>query len=218
MMKRCFILLKFFIVFLLFQSGVFAFNSFHDDDGEKISLRLRPKDASLSKEGKIFLHSFMENYKNVLPQDLKPAFQTPLDVCSWLKATFQDEKSLFKESPTVFCVRAKHIKRNILVGMMFFECCLNKDGAKIIHIRQLVVRPKSQRKGIGKKFLDFIKSLHPDFSEIIVDGRRVNTKACAFYRANGFKILENPHDKTLSPQEKYVGYSFKPSLSLDHQD
>ena len=68
-------------------------------------------------------------------------------------------------------------------GVAFAESI---DGGKLIVLRQLYVLPSMQGRGIGGMLLDEIIESFPEANAIRLEVEARNTRAIAFYEANGF--------------------------------
>jgi ribosomal protein S18 acetylase RimI-like enzyme len=68
-------------------------------------------------------------------------------------------------------------------GMAFAE---STDGGKLVVLRQLYVLPNLQGRGIGGMLLDEIIESFPEANAIRLEVEAQNTRAIAFYEANGF--------------------------------
>lgn len=60
------------------------------------------------------------------------------------------------------------------------------DEGKTVMLHQLYVRPHSQGRGIGGLLLDEIEGCFPDADKVRLEVEEANTKAVAFYLAEGF--------------------------------
>ncbi|MBZ9962988.1 GNAT family N-acetyltransferase [Mesorhizobium sp. BR1-1-2] len=68
-------------------------------------------------------------------------------------------------------------------GMAFAEAV---DGGGLIMLKQLYVQPGLQGRGIGGMLLDEIIESFPEARAIRLEVEEKNTRAIAFYQANGF--------------------------------
>lgn len=68
-------------------------------------------------------------------------------------------------------------------GLAFAESI---DGGKLVVLKQLYVRPDLQGRGIGGMLLDEIIESFPEARAIRLEVEQQNTRAVAFYEANGF--------------------------------
>jgi ribosomal protein S18 acetylase RimI-like enzyme len=68
-------------------------------------------------------------------------------------------------------------------GVAFAE---SVDGGKLVVLRQLYVLPSLQGRGIGGMLLDEIIESFPEANAIRLEVEAKNTRAIAFYEANGF--------------------------------
>ncbi|MDX8525609.1 GNAT family N-acetyltransferase [Mesorhizobium sp. MSK_1335] len=70
-------------------------------------------------------------------------------------------------------------------GVAFAEAV---DGGKLIALKQLYVLPSLQGRGIGGMLLDEVIESFPEAHAIRLEVEEQNTRAIAFYEANGFVI------------------------------
>ncbi|MBZ9998594.1 MULTISPECIES: GNAT family N-acetyltransferase [unclassified Mesorhizobium] len=68
-------------------------------------------------------------------------------------------------------------------GMAFAEAL---DGGGVVMLKQLYVQPRLQGRGIGGMLLDEIIESFPEARAIRLEVEEKNTRAIAFYQANGF--------------------------------
>ncbi|UDL90961.1 GNAT family N-acetyltransferase [Mesorhizobium sp. PAMC28654] len=68
-------------------------------------------------------------------------------------------------------------------GVAFAE---SVDGGKLVALKQLYVLPSLQGRGIGGMLLDEIIESFPEAGAIRLEVEEQNTRAIAFYEANGF--------------------------------
>ncbi|TPL85458.1 GNAT family N-acetyltransferase [Mesorhizobium sp. B2-3-14] len=68
-------------------------------------------------------------------------------------------------------------------GMAFAEAV---DGGGVVMLRQIYVLPSLQGRGIGGMLLDEIIESFPEAHRIRLEVEEKNTRAVAFYQANGF--------------------------------
>ena len=74
-----------------------------------------------------------------------------------------------------------------IAGMAFASAI---DGGATVMLYQLYVRPKHQGRGIGGLLLDEVEESFPEAVRIRLQVEEANTKAVAFYLANGFAKMD----------------------------
>jgi len=203
---RNLVVLTLFII-LPIQCFVFTSSAFLGNKNEQIYFELIDKNSSGNKEKEILVISFIDNYKDILPKDLKYTLKNFSDVKIWLEETFEKEINDFKENAKTYLIVAKTKSEDKIIGVAFFEL-LDNLNHKTVHVRQFGILEEYQRKGIGTKLLFFIKDLIPNLDLITVDARKVNIKACQFYKKHGFILANSPNDKRLDAN-KYYGFFLK---------
>lgn len=66
------------------------------------------------------------------------------------------------------------------------ECVVVKLNEGIFELKNIAVRPDSQKKGYGRKLIDFLFSYYPDLKTMYVGTGEVNS-TLSFYKNCGFK-------------------------------
>jgi ribosomal protein S18 acetylase RimI-like enzyme len=71
------------------------------------------------------------------------------------------------------------------------------DDGKTVTLQRLYVRPAFQRSGIGKALLTEVEEAFPEAEKLCLEVVVDNHPAVAFYKANGFVVVEAPSDKAM---------------------
>lgn len=66
------------------------------------------------------------------------------------------------------------------------ECVVTKEAGGVYEIKNIAVKPDSQRKGYGKTLIDFVFNHYTDCETMLV-GTGDTPSAIAFYRKCGFR-------------------------------
>lgn len=178
-----------------------------DNRDEHVYTEFIEKHSLVNKEKEVLFISFMDNYKDISPKDLKNTFKNFSDVKTWLEKTFKEEIDNFKKDPKIYLMVAKTELEDKIVGVAIFE--LFKDlNCNVIHVKQLGILPEYQNRGIGTKLLFSIKNSLPNLDLITVDTGKINVKAYQFYKKLGFSLASGPNDRSLDA-DKYYGFVLK---------
>lgn len=65
------------------------------------------------------------------------------------------------------------------------ECVITKEEAGVYELKNIAVLPECQRRGYGKKMIDFLFSYYPDCKTLLVGTGDVPS-TCSFYERCGF--------------------------------
>lgn len=68
------------------------------------------------------------------------------------------------------------------------------DSTRGVYVAELVVAPDHRREGHGSTLLDALASRFPGYDRLRLTARADDERALAFYRANGFRVLEDLPD------------------------
>lgn len=76
------------------------------------------------------------------------------------------------------------IYRNEIVATAFARL----DAVHVIGLRRLYVEPSIQRRGLGGALLQAVVDKFPAATKMTLEVEPANSKACAFYERNGFRV------------------------------
>lgn len=189
------------IILIIQNSSAFAFTEYNDKTGSKINFLNIPKSHDFSSQHLLFIKTFNDEYANIKPENIQPYFKTKNDVTEWLSNIFTIENKYFiSATHPVNWIAVE--KNNTIIGFILYEQW--KNDINTWHIRLIAILPSEQRKGYGAALIKSIHNLHKNIEKIILDTRRTNSKAIAFYKKNSFKIIETPHNIELN-KNLYLG-------------
>jgi ribosomal protein S18 acetylase RimI-like enzyme len=172
------------LILALSIATVFADIRFSDKSGEEVLLTWNLTE-DLTDEAAVFLKGFSEGYAHLTPEILKvPSIE------QFLENAIANEKALKAKDPEhIRWAVAK--KNNTVIGLAVFE--LNHYPEEV-YLRQLVILPEHQRKGIGSKLSLFILEAFPDIQKLCAVSRKVNERGITFLKNMGFKETEYSHE------------------------
>jgi len=151
------------------------FKALEQDNAVVITLQQIPNFETYKK---IYMASFFQAYKSCSEQDL--GIDEPLE--EHLEHLFLKHFEEINSHPEHFiCFEAQ--KNKEVVGYAVFKRMDNSDW---IYLSTLLVDPLAQRLGIGKKLMFSVLKTEPCINKIILNTRRVNSKAISFYKKLGF--------------------------------
>ncbi len=192
-MKTTKIKKHYYVLFFLFLSSVLYGND------TEISIK-RIFTGTMKAEQDLLVQGLLKSYSslNETIQDLTQ--KLPENITG---SFFDIEKEDLKaQKPGVYFIRAMFKER--VVGYASFEKTKAKNE---IYIRQLIVDPDFERKGIGKKIcFDAIFELLPNTEHIVVITRKANSTALGFYHKLGFQECNYMHEG-FSP-ELFIGLEY----------
>jgi ribosomal protein S18 acetylase RimI-like enzyme len=179
--------------------------TFKTGDGEDGHIVIASNITEVESDKAVFIESLQNAYEKVAYTDLNSKFKSGEDVTNWLNAYFDEEVQEVKrgmDQGTVFYVRAFLGVRP--VGFASFQ--VEPTTANSVYVRQMMIHPKYQRKGIGKHLLFSIKNdenLLPETRSIYLITRILNGKAIEFYKRNDFTFSKYMHEGY--DLKKYIG-------------
>lgn len=189
-----------FIIYLL-TLAFFAFNT--NGLAQEVIVEEINRTTIISEDIKeVFCQSFEDNYRPILPKQLRTTFNDFEDVKNFIRQAYDDELQVYLVDSSVHLFVAKLKETNATIGMVFFQ--LLNTSPSTIHIRQMAVLPSFQRQSVGSKLLHDLVTYKANNSIIVADTRALNQKALGFYLKHGFTVCDAPNDKELDPM-KYKG-------------
>lgn len=74
------------------------------------------------------------------------------------------------------------------------ECVVTEEGERVYELKNLAVSPHCQRKGYGRKMIDFICSHYQDRADVLLVGTGESTATVSFYKRCGFRYSHRVPD------------------------
>lgn len=107
----------------------------------------------------------------------------------------REDKKIYIELLLLADEEEKMIDKYLDKGQMFVlddegikaECVVTQEGDNIIEIKNIAVYPKYQKKGYGKKLIEFVENKYKNDFDIIRVGTGDSKLTIPFYENCGFK-------------------------------
>lgn len=107
----------------------------------------------------------------------------------------KEDKKIYIELLLLADEEEKMVDKYLERGQMFVlddegikaECVVTQEGDNIIEIKNIAVYPKYQKKGYGKKLIEFIETKYKNDFDIIRVGTGDSELTIPFYENCGFK-------------------------------
>ena len=107
----------------------------------------------------------------------------------------KEDKKIYIELLLLADEEVKMIDKYLDRGQMFVlddegikaECVVTQEGDNVIEIKNIAVYPKYQKKGYGKKLIEFIETKYKNDFDIIRVGTGDSELTIPFYENCGFK-------------------------------
>lgn len=107
----------------------------------------------------------------------------------------KEDKKIYIELLLLADEEEKMIDKYLERGQMFVlddegikaECVVTQEGDNIIEIKNIAVYPKYQKKGYGKKLIEFVENKYKNDFDIIRVGTGDSKLTIPFYENCGFK-------------------------------
>lgn len=189
------------ILTIVFANVLSAKEIFLDKYGNEIVFEKDKKEFDNERKKSLFCLTFGDAYKDFLPQEIDASYRNFKQVKQFISNTFDREFSELDKKKNISIYIAKTKKSNEIIGIIILE-----HNPSYLYIRHMAIAPNYQGRCIGKGLIRYIIKNNLDSNKILVDTRKINTKASSFYKSIGFKLLYEPVNKKLS-KDKYQGFS-----------
>lgn len=156
----------------------------------------RATTTTLDAERSVFLSAFLNRYRSLSGEELRlPAKET---VEGFLNGAFDKEQDAFETSgddgaQRFYTARVHEEEGRAETTAGFLSVDLG-DGGRDVYLRQMAVSPQWQKRGVGRKLVQFAVGDVGEVRKVTVSVRRSNEDAIRFYCSVGFGEDEHCHD------------------------
>lgn len=161
----------------------------------RVQRLVRTTTTTLDAERGVFLAAFLDRYASLPREKLSLAGKESVEC--FLTDAFDEEEEAFQASgengaQRFYSARVDEGEGGEERTAGFLSVDMT-DGERDVYLRQMAVKPEWQKRGVGRKLVEFAVEDASEVQRVTVSVRKFNEEAIRFYRSVGFAEDERCH-------------------------